>query len=257
MVLQHSKEELRNLAQPFFYKSPNNSSKTLIILTHGFTASATEIRPLAEFLKAKKYDTYGILLAGHGTTSTDLDTVHWKEWLNDINMIFEEYAPKYNHVFLGGVSLGGGLSLYLASKLEIDGVFTINALYKLSKMDVFLSTLVHWFKLHKPKTDERNNWYLENNLFSYPDDSVAAAYQIIKFLRKLRRKMKKIKTPTLIIQSQTDKTISPETGELIYNNLKTKKEILRIPKGDHILTVDPNRKRAFEKIGEFIEKLVE
>ena len=179
--MQHSKEELRNLSQPFFYKSLNNSSKTLIILTHDFTASATEIRPLAEFLKSKKYDTYGILLAGHGTTSTDLDNVHWKEWLNDINKIFEEYAPKYNHVFLGGVSLGGGLSLYLASKLEIDGVFTINALYKFSKMDVFLSTLVHWFKLHKPKSDERNNWYLENNLFSYPDNSVAAAYQIIKF----------------------------------------------------------------------------
>ena len=75
----------------------------------------------------------------------------------------------------------------------------------------------------------------------------------MKFLKILNEIVKNIKIPALIIQSMTDKTVSPKSGKWIINDLQSEKELLLIPEGDHILTVDPNRQIAFNKIDEFIK----
>ena len=76
---------------------------------------------------------------------------------------------------------------------------------------------------------------------------------MIGFLKILNKRIKLIEIPALIIQSLTDKTVSPRSGEWISNDIQTEKELLLIPEGDHILTVDPNRQVAFDKIDEFIK----
>ena len=249
-------ERLKELAKPYFYKAEKNDSKTLVILVHGFGASPTETRPLGEFLCNNGYDISGVLLSGHGTVSKDLDNIHWKDWYKDIEKIYLEHTEKYEHVFIGGLSLGGALALYTASKLKFDGIFTINALYRFKRTWTIFAWIAHFFKLHRPRDLERVKWYVENDLFAYQDDSTYAAYQILKLLRFLHVEIKKIKIPALIIQSQEDKTINPQCAEWIFNDLRTEKELMQLEKGDHILTVDDNKDVAFEKILGFLENKI-
>ena len=246
---------LKDLAKPYYFKSPDNDSGTLVILIHGFGASTTETRPLAEFLQNKGYDVYGVLLSGHGTQSSDLDKIRWKDWIKDVEEIFKKEKKNYDNIFIGGISLGGSISLYGSIELIFSGVFTINAFYRFPLQYKLLAWFLHFFKYHKPRNERRIKWHQEHNLYSYSDDSTFAAYQIIKLLRNLHRGIKKINIPVLIIQSQTDKTISPTNAEILYKNLNTKKEIYRVPQADHILTVDENRFPVFEKIAIFIKEV--
>lgn len=249
-------EVLKELAKPYYFQSETNVSNAVIILVHGFGASATETRPLGEFLQSKGFDVYGILLKGHGTTPRDLDEIKWEDWLENIKVGYEKSIENYNNVFIGGVSLGGALSLYASTKMKFKGVFTINALYRYTFIYKILARFLQKFRFHKPRNTARVQWYLEKSLFAYHEDCTHAAYEVMKFLKILNKRVKLIKIPTLIIQSLTDKTVSPRSGEWIINDLQSEKELLLIPDGDHILTVDPNRQVAFDKIDEFIRKLV-
>ena len=53
MSSKHDPEVLKKLAQPYYYQAETNESNTLVILVHGFGASATETRPLGEYLRSK------------------------------------------------------------------------------------------------------------------------------------------------------------------------------------------------------------
>ena len=245
-------KKLKELAEPYFYKAEENSTNTLVILVHGFGASATETRPLGDFLCENGFDVYGVLLSGHGTDSKELDSIHWKDWYQDIKTIYSQSLENYHNLFIGGVSLGGALSLYAATKLSFKGVFTINALYRFKRILTIFAWLAHFFKLHRPRNLERVKWYVEHDLFAYQDDSTYAAYQILKMLRFLHLNIRKIKIPALIIQSREDKTINPQSAQWIFKDLRTEKELIELDKGDHILTVDENREIAFTKILEFL-----
>ncbi len=252
-------EHLHDLAQPYFFKTTERKENSLVILTHGFGASCTETRPLATFLQTKGFDVYGVLLNGHGSTPSSLDNVSWKEWVRNIEEIYNAHKSSYKNIFLGGVSLGGALSLYVSTYTAITGVFTINGFYKL-KLPFFKRLLLPFlalFKSHLPRSEVRRQWYLDNNLYAYPDDAVFGIYQITRLQKALHKSILKISSPALIIQSQNDKTIDPQNGQWIYSALKCKKELLLIPEGDHIFTVDPNHMLAFEPIAKFLVDLTE
>ncbi|MHA1114745.1 MAG: alpha/beta hydrolase [Candidatus Heimdallarchaeaceae archaeon] len=250
-----SQDKLKELAQPFFLKAEKKETNTLILLVHGFGASCTETRPLAEFLVREGYDCYGILLSGHGSSSKDLDKIKWTDWINDIKDAYDKYSKKYDKVIIGGVSLGGALSLYFGSLFHVDGIFTINAFYEFKPLHKIITPLLAIFKKHIPRSEQRIKWYIEHNLFSYSYDSTYGAYQILKFHRKLHKSIKRINNPVLLTQSQTDQTVNPKNAEKIYKKLQSKKKLVKIPQGDHILTVDENRELAFKEIIAFIRDI--
>lgn len=250
-------DKLKELAKPYFFKAEKkNETNTLVILVHGFGASATETRPLGKYLCKNGYDIYGILLTGHGTDPKDMDSISWMDWYENIAKIYNECAKNYKNIYIGGISLGGALTLYACTKLKFTGFFTINSLYRFSRKLTPLIWLLHFFKIHRPRNIDRIKWYVENDLFAYPDDSTYAAYQILKMLNVLHRRVNQIDIPALIIHSKEDKTITPKSAEWIYEDLKSEKELVQLPRGDHILTVDENREEAFKKIDQFIKKLI-
>ena len=97
---------------------------------------------------------------------------------------------------------------------------------------------------------------MENNLFSYSEDSTPAANQLYKMLKILHKKVGEINVPVLIIQSKEDRTAKPEGAEELFEDLKANKELFFVQKGDHILTVDPHKQEAFDKILLFLEDIV-
>ena len=249
-------ERLKELAKSYYFKNNKKKSKNLIILVHGFGASATETRPLGEFLYSGGYDVKGILLKGHGTKPDDMDNVSWEEWIGNVQEAYEEYTSKYTNIFVGGISMGGALALYSSTQIKFKAIFTINAFYQLSKTASFTTWFLSLFGVHRRRNKARIKWYVENSLFSYSEDSTPAANQLYKMLKTLHKKVDEINVPVLIIQSKEDRTSKPEGAEELYKDLKTKKELFFVQKGDHILTVDQHRQEAFDKILLFLGDMV-
>ena len=256
MATNKHPERLRELAKSYYFQNTKKKSKNIIILVHGFGASATETLPLGEFLYSEGYDVKGLLLKGHGTKPADMDNIRWEEWIGNIQEAYDVYAPKYTNVIVGGISMGGALALYSSTQMKFKAIFTINAFYHLSKTMSFATWLLSIFGTHRQRNEARIKWYVENNLFSYSEDSTPAANQLYKMLKTLHTKVDEINVPVLIIQSKEDKTAKPEGAKELFEDLKTKKELFFVQKGDHILTVDPHRQEVFDKILSFLGEMV-
>lgn len=82
----------------FFY----SGNKTGFVLVHGFTATTTEVKPLAERLYQQGYTISAPLLPGHDTHPDDLNRVHWQEWYKTVSQAYLELRKTCDQVWLGG-----------------------------------------------------------------------------------------------------------------------------------------------------------
>ena len=62
-------------------------NKTGFVLVHGFTATTTEVRPLAERLHQEGYTVSAPLLPGHDTHPDDLNKVSWQDWYQTVKSV--------------------------------------------------------------------------------------------------------------------------------------------------------------------------
>ncbi len=99
-----------------------------VLFVHGFTGAPPSMRPWAEYLLAKGYTVRVPLLPGHGTKPQDLNTVKWQEWPFKVQAELEELFKSCDQVFLAGLSMGGGTSLYVAEENNdrLSGVILVN-----------------------------------------------------------------------------------------------------------------------------------
>jgi carboxylesterase len=87
-----------------------------VLLSHGLTATAAEVRPLAHELHEAGYTVAGPLLPGHGTTPADLNRTPWQDWVRATEEIYQQLAARCERIFVGGESMGALAALYLASE---------------------------------------------------------------------------------------------------------------------------------------------
>lgn len=100
---------------PFFWEA----GPVGIFLSHGFTATTVEIRPLAKNLHEQGYTVAAPLMPGHGTHPKDLNRVHWQDWLEAGKETLEKLFQTCEHVFVGGESWAGcWLCIWLAYTLR-------------------------------------------------------------------------------------------------------------------------------------------
>lgn len=114
-----------------YYKHPEldgnsfllKAGEPAVLLIHGFTATTSEVRPLAEFLHGKGLTISAPLLAGHGTHPDDLNKTKWQDWYQSTESAYLSLKADHDEVWVGGESMGGVLALMLAaSHPEVAGL---------------------------------------------------------------------------------------------------------------------------------------
>jgi carboxylesterase len=94
-----------------------------ILLIHGFTATTTEVRLLADNLSKQGYTIHAPLLPGHGTTPDELNKTTYQNWIETVEEAYSFLHQKCPMIFIAGESMGALLSLHLAAKYrEISGI---------------------------------------------------------------------------------------------------------------------------------------
>lgn len=117
------REESTIKAEPFYL--PGGSTGCLLI--HGFGGSPLEMTPLGEYLHSEGMTVSAVMLAGHGTTPSDLRGKSWADWISSAVAGLEKLKSSCAHVFVIGFSMGGTISLHLAANYPVDGVITVCA----------------------------------------------------------------------------------------------------------------------------------
>lgn len=225
-----------------------------ILLIHGFTATSVEIRPLAEFLHHAGYSVAGPLLPGHGTTVDDLNTRCWKEWAAAADQSYQLLKSTCRRVFVGGESLGGLLTLYLASlHPEIAGILLYAPALKVKNL--WRSSIGRFFITTRKKRGSGNPkeplpWQ------GYTVFPVNASYQLYLIQKEVAARMKTVNQPALIIQGEKDRTIDPNSSKIIYDAIQSPtKDLVWMRNSGHCVVLDHEYKQVMARSLSFIESI--
>jgi len=228
-VFQNSQAE----GGPFFWQGKKGSN-TAVLLFHGFTATTVEVRLMADFLVKKGYHVAGPLLPGHGVSPDELNHTNYQDWIEAAETAYIELKENYSHVFVMGESMGGLLSLWLASRHpEINGIVLFAPAMKISRL--WQSNLVWPFVkwMWKKNIDLTSQWQGFNVI------PMRAAAQLNYLQKKVKRNLNRITQPALIFQGKLDTTIDPVGAVDVLEGISSnEKELVWLEESTHCILLD-------------------
>ena len=250
-------EERHLINQPFFFDGTNGKG---VLLIHGWTSTAYEVRRLGKYLNEKGFTVSGPMLRGHGTKPEDLEGVKWQAWMYDLSLAFDQLKNKCDEVYIGGTSIGGNLAILLAAeKPETKGIVLMATPYKI-KFEEVLAILGNILKILKPY----NRKYYPPTFgsartitrqISYQRYSIKSATEVHELLKASRKKLGQIKQPCLLIQSTHDHIIAGGSLEKIYKEINSKvKEKKYIKRAYHTFISDIKNENVFKDILNFLNE---
>lgn len=250
-------EEKAFVNQPFYFPGTNGKG---VLLVHGWSSTAYEVRRLGKFLNEKGYTVHGPLLRGHGTKPEDLENVKWEEWLADLEKAYEKMEAEVGQVYVGGTSIGSCLAMLLAQKKKnIAGLILMATPFKIrmEKLMIFFAKLTVKIKPFNKKIYPPTFGAATTitRLISYQKYSVQSALETFELIEAARKNLNQITQPCFLIQSKSDHIVIPKSLEEIYNRLGSKiKRKKYIGKAYHTFISDIKNEYVFEDILNFLNE---
>ena len=243
-------------AQPFELGF-DNTDKPGVLLIHGFTGSPSHMRPLGEALAQAGYPVAGILLPGHGLTLADMDKTGHEQWLNAAREAAVTMRKRFGRVIVGGLSMGGTLSLILGGEGLADCVISYAAPVRVTNRFTPLSRFIWPFVRYLPtKQTPPVPGVLHEFDYHYTQTPVRKAPDLMRLMRQSQKLFSAIATPLLIVQSHADETVQPVSAQMIYDGAvnASPKEVLWLNRSGHVLTIGVERRQVFEHTLAFLQK---
>lgn len=249
--------EDKSLINKSFHFQGNNGKA--ILLVHGWTSTAYEVRRLGQFLNSAGYTTAGPMLTGHGTTYKDLENVRIEDWLADIERIFMDLKKKHQQVYIIGTSIGSNLAVvFAADRIDVAGLVLLATPYrlKLEMVTVRLAKIMNIFVTYKKKFYPPTFGLSTTitRLISYQTYPLVSALETFRIIEKSRGVFEKIIQPCLMMQSTHDHVIAKSSLEEIYNRIKSPVKKKRyVKQAYHTFISDVKNEYVFKDILEFLE----
>jgi carboxylesterase len=228
------------LAAPFRLDGSNGEA---VVLTHGFTGVPAHFRPLAEFLHGKGYTVNVPLLAGHGTSPTDMAGTGADDWIRSVRQAAGAVSD-HRRVHLAGLSMGGLLSIIVAKDVAASTVTTINSPILVKNKRLYLTPVAHhfvaevsWPEAPTPPLDpEVADYWL-----TYDGYHTASAAELVRVMRTAYLAARRLRRPSLVIQSRTDESVDPRSARLLANALGPKCDLVWLERSIHNALLDSER----------------
>jgi carboxylesterase len=254
---QDELEYLKQDAKPFYFEGSSNNVG--ILLTHGFSASPTEMLPLGKFLHRKGFTVHGIRLAGHGTNCQELSNSSYNDWINSIDEGLSFLSEKCETIIPIGISMGAILSLLLVHQhpdIKFKKIVLLAPAFELKSKIIKLIPLISLFKKFVYKGDNVLQYYKDHNLYAYYYYPTKAIVELEKLRKLFLNAPIRIKNPTLISYGDLDDTINiAAIKPVILKKFALPDTVIvkSYPNSKHNFTTDPDAQDLFQGIYEFLQ----
>ena len=249
-----------------------------VLLIHGLTGTPTELRRVAQGLaKDGTCTVYVPTLAGHCGDNSDLQATGWLDWYEGVRKTFAGIRQRHGQVFVGGLSMGAVMSMYLASEhpgqvagllmysttLRYDG-WSIN---KLAFMTPLLMKIP--FGVHLCNFEEKPPYGIKNERLRaiverqmHAGESANAGLLTMQGItvRELHRmnavvkkRMPSITTKALVLHSIEDDITSRWNADYVERHLGGPVTKVLLDNCYHMITVDLQYRRVIELSDAFIK----
>jgi carboxylesterase len=234
-------------ARPFLFTGGNEAC----LLIHGFTGTPSHMRYLGQFLHYEAdYTVKAPLLPGHGTSLEDMEKTGQKDWLAASEQAYQKLVQRYEKVHVIGYSMGGVLALLLAEKYEVDRLVTIAAPVKFQTKLVYLAPLLKHFMRFKSWQQETKRDRYDVRYSGFP---VRCLEELVKLVRKMKKKIAEVNSPLLVVQSRQDGTVNPASADWLYKHVSSEeRDILWLEESGHDCPISLEREKIHQRVLNFL-----
>ena len=222
---------------------------------HGLTGTPYEVRPLAEALVARGFRARGPLLPGHGTRPEELAKLKFQDWVEAVHREYENLRVAHARVVVVGLSLGGLLSLELASRTRPDAIAVVGTPLALGAP---LPQLIPVIKYLKPMLNKREGADILDPEArarhpGYSQIPLASVHELIRLQRRVAGSLGRIEAPALVAHGAHDRTAQPGDARRILDGLGSKvKESLVCADSGHVVPVDRDGAALARHVADFM-----
>lgn len=245
-------------AEPFEYPGRADVG---VLLVHGFTGSAFEMRPVAEALTAHGIGSVGVLLKGHGTHPDDMVGCRYTDWIANVEDGLDRLLERYDRAVVIGLSMGGTLALNVASRRADDpriaGLVTIGATlylgdWRLRFVDL-LNRVIRWQAWGKPDIKDRRAW---DRHVAYRRIRTCAIPELLRLMQETDARLPAIHQSLLIAQAREDHVVPPGNAIRIRDGVSSRDlRVLMLDNCYHVCTVDFAADLLNAEIVRFVQRL--
>jgi len=218
------------------------------------------MRLLGERLAKSGWTILGIQLSGHGTTPEDMAKTGWEDWAKDAEDGVRKLRKSCDTVVGVGLSMGGLLTLHLATLGLIDGLISMNAPMVLADRRTRFARLARPFvkfvgKRASMRAASESISKSKIQRFVYDRIPVDGLVSLNRGIRQVRSRLRSIKCPALLMQSTKDFTVNPNSVQIIRKEIeKVNPVVIYWEKSGHILTLGPEREEVALKVQDFLQQ---
>ncbi len=243
-----------------------------VLVIHGFTSSLDCVSGVEAGIQALGLPTRMPVLRGHGADSPEaLRGVTWRDWVADAKVALRELLTEADRAILFGHSMGGLVALSLAADDDdaggaIDSTVVAAAAIQLTSplapgrplsfLRPIVARLLDKWDMPPQYADPALAEFDTN----YPWAPIDAIAEFLRFSQVTRERLPDVDVPMLIMQSRQDTTVSPESGQIIYDEVATppeEKRIVWFEKTEHEMFRDCEREAAIQTVVDYVRERME
>lgn len=249
---EQERQEILAHSHGFFL---DGSKEEVVLVLHGFSGTPSEHTLTAQALREAGYSVSAICLPHHGTSLEDFDHSRFQDWVAAVEKEYQRLKGLYAHVYVLGLSMGGLLTLRLAEKFPVEKIVLYAPAIIYKKKSNVLGFLILPFKKHLPWQGACHfEGGTEKYIVGYPSISVKASVEMTKLQRLVKKNLKAIHSPLLVVQGKKDQQVDPREPYYLTKHVSSDlKEIVFLPKSDHIIPLDCQKDQAFAETIAFLK----
>ncbi|SFJ88604.1 carboxylesterase [Halobacillus dabanensis] len=221
-----------------------------ILVSHGFTGTTQSMKLLAEAYAREGYTVYCPRLKGHGTSPEDMEATTHEDWVNSVEEAYRWLRDRCSKIFVVGLSMGGTLALYMASKhRDIAGVIPINAAVDIPALASSAGAKERF--LDAIGSDIKNPEIVE---LAYDRTPVRSIGELVNLMDKVKDRLDEIHCPIMVFVSDEDHVVPPHNSEVVFESVFSEhKEIIHLENSYHVATLDLDQDMIIERSLEFFQ----
>ncbi|MFP4460653.1 MAG: alpha/beta hydrolase [Thermotogota bacterium] len=223
-----------------------------ILLIHGYTGSPHDMLYLGKRLHEAGFSVFIPRLPGHGTNHIDFLNSNYNQWLRKVVDAYINLNKEFSEVFCCGLSMGGLLTLLLASLFNPRKIALAAPALKASNSLIYLTPLIGLFlkKIKRPVSEKHQEEHLKRLQSEYWDyDWPTKARDLLKLQRLAKARLPKVHSDCLTIVSKSDQTVPVEVLDIIENGIASvKNKRIILEKSPHVVVNDIEKERVAQEL---------
>jgi carboxylesterase len=258
-----TRPSVRPSSEPWSAPGSGARANRALFLVHGFTGSPYSLRPLGEMLARRGFAVEVPRLPGHGTTWREMLPTRYDHWRAAVHATAKRLKERHDHVVLVGLSMGGTLSLDVASGTDarVSGVVTINA--QILDREGIVVKLGPYIEKVLPIVPAALAGMTVNDIAkpgmveeAYPLVPTAAGNSLLRALPRVRTQLANVPCPVLVIYSRNDHTVPPANSKALLELIKAPRlDQLVLERSYHVATLDYDQELIEERVTAFADAL--